>query len=57
MRLDGPDSKKVEDWRGQRGGGSMVRVAVGGGLYGGQPAPAPTPQPRQSLPGQAGMPL
>jgi hypothetical protein len=35
----------------------MDRVAVGGGLCGGQPAPAPTFQPRQLLPGQAGMPL
>ena len=33
MRLDGPDSKNVEDRRGQRGGGGgMGRVAVGGGF-------------------------
>ena len=35
MRLDGPDSKNVDDRRGQRGGGGgggMGRVAMGGGL-------------------------
>ena len=34
MRLDGPDSKNVDDRRGQPGGGGggMGRVAVGGGL-------------------------
>ena len=34
MRLDGPDSKNVEDRRGQRrgAGGGMGRVAVGGGF-------------------------
>jgi len=33
MRLDGPDSKNIEDRRGQRGGGGgMGRVAVGGGF-------------------------
>ena len=36
MRLDGPDSKNIEDRRGQRGrsGGGMGRVAVGGGIGG-----------------------
>ena len=33
MRLDGPDSKNIDDRRGQRGGGGgMGRVAVGGGF-------------------------
>ena len=35
MRLDGPESKNIDDRRGQRGGGGgMGRVAVGGGLGG-----------------------
>lgn len=35
MRLDGPDSKNIDDRRGQRGGGGgMGRVAVGGGIGG-----------------------
>ena len=33
MRLDGPDSKNIDDRRGQRGaGGGMGRVAVSGGF-------------------------
>ena len=33
MRLDGPDSKNIDDRRGQRGGGGgMGRLAVGGGF-------------------------
>lgn len=33
MRLDGPDSRNIEDRRGQpSGGGGMGRVAAGGGL-------------------------